>query len=117
MQRLTKAHIDQVVGDLVAGGTKSPKGRTRRPWSAVAVNKVISTIDQVLDDFLGQKIVTADVAAKVARVSSAQTGVDTFTIAEVARLREQFKKDRIGHAWELALYGFSARRDRRPALD
>ncbi|WP_024445628.1 tyrosine-type recombinase/integrase [Mycolicibacterium iranicum] len=104
-QRLTKAHIDQLVTDLVAGGTKTAKGRTRRAWSPVAVNKVISTIDQVLDDALEQKIVTANVAAKVARVSSAQKDVDTFTTAEVDQLRTRFAKDRIGHAWELALYG------------
>ncbi|QFS89503.1 site-specific tyrosine recombinase XerC [Mycobacterium sp. THAF192] len=105
VQRLTKAHIDQLVADLVAGGTKTSKGRTRRPWSAVAVNKVIATIDQVLDDAVEQKIVTANVATKVARVSSAQKDVDTFTVAEVDQLRMHFAKDRIGHAWELALYG------------
>ena len=105
VQRLVKAHIDQLVADLVAGGTKTVKGRTRRPWSAVAVNKVIATIDQVLDDAVEQRIVTTNVAAKVARVSSAQKDVDTFTVAEVDQLRKHFGKDRIGHAWELALYG------------
>lgn len=105
VQKLTKAHIDKLVADLVAGGTTTAKGRTRRPWSAVAVNKVISTIDQVLDDALDQKIVTANVAAKVARVSADEETVDTFTAAEVDQLRAEFAKDRIGHAWELALYG------------
>lgn len=104
-QKLTKAHIDRLVTDLVAGGTKTARGRTRRPWSSVAVNKVIATIDQVLDDALEQKLVTNNVAAKVARVSTAQKDVDTFTTAEVDQLRKQFAKDRIGHAWELALYG------------
>lgn len=105
VQKLTKAHVDKLVADLVAGGTETAKGRTRRPWSAVAVNKVISTIDQVLDDALDQKIITSNVAAKVARVSSAQKDVDTFTVVEVDQLRRMFAKDRIGHAWELALYG------------
>src|SRR6478672_12898224 len=35
-QKLTKAHVDKLVADLVAGGTVTPKGRTRRPWSPVA---------------------------------------------------------------------------------
>lgn len=105
VQRVTKGHLDQLVADLLAGGTKTAKGRTRRPWSAVAVNKVIATIDQVLDDALDQRIVTNNVAAKVARVSSTQKDVDTFTAAEVDQLRKRFAKDRIGHAWELALYG------------
>ena len=105
VQKLTKSHVDKLVTDLVAGGTVTAKGRTRRPWSAVAVNKVIATIDQVLDDALDQKIVTSNVAAKVARVSAAEKDVDTFTTAEVDQLRKFFAKDRIGHAWELALYG------------
>lgn len=58
------------MSDLVAGGTKTAWGRIRRPWSPVAVNKVISTIDQVLNDALDQKIVTSNVAAKIARVST-----------------------------------------------
>lgn len=105
VQKLTKAHVDKLVADLVAGGTKTAKERTRRPWSPVAVNKVISTIDQVLDDALEQKIVTSNVAAKIARVSLVHKDVLTFTVAEVEQLRAQFAKDRIGHAWELALYG------------
>ncbi|MGH3639623.1 MAG: site-specific integrase, partial [Mycobacterium sp.] len=43
--------------------------------------------------------------AKVARVSSVHKDVPTFTAAEVEQLRRLFVKDRIGHAWELALYG------------
>jgi Arm DNA-binding domain len=32
VQRLTKAHVDELVADLLAGGTTTGKGRTRRPW-------------------------------------------------------------------------------------
>jgi integrase len=105
VQKLTKAHVDKLVTDLVAGGTVTAKGRTRRSWSPVAVNKVISTIVQVLDDALDQKIVTSNVSAKIARVSTVHKDVDTFTGVEVGQLRKRFAKDRIGHAWELALYG------------
>jgi integrase len=105
VQRLTKAHVDKLVADLVAGGTKTAKGRTRRPWSAVAVNKTIGSIDQVLGDALIQGIVHTNVAANIARVAAVHKDVDTFIVAEVEQLRTQFAKDRIGHAWELALYG------------
>ncbi|WP_285031982.1 site-specific integrase [Mycolicibacterium sp. lyk4-40-TYG-92] len=105
VQKLTKTHIDKLVTDLLAGGTKTTKGRTRRPWSPIAVNKTISSIDQVLADALTQKIVTSNVAANVARVSAAHKDVDTFTAAEVGRLRKHFGTTRLGHAWELALYG------------
>ncbi|WP_078307359.1 site-specific integrase [Mycobacterium sp. 96-892] len=105
VQKLTKAHIDTLVTDLVAGGTVTAKGRTRRPWSPVAVNKVISTVAQVLDDAREQGIVQKNVAEKVARVSSPDSEVDTYTVVEVERLRKHFATDRMGHAWELALYG------------
>jgi integrase len=104
-QKLTKNHVDKLVTDLVAGGTVTAKGRTRRPWSPIAVNKVIATIDQVLDDALDQKIVQTNVAAKIARVPTVYADVPTYDLAEIDQLRAHFVKDRIGHAWELALYG------------
>jgi len=104
-QKLTKTHVDNLVTELVAGGTVTAKGRTRRPWSPVAVNKVIAGIDQVFTDALAQGIVHTNVAAKVARVSNIRKDVATFTADEVEQLRAHFAKDRSGHAWELALYG------------
>jgi integrase len=56
LQRLTKAHIDKLVSDLLAGGTQAERVRLRRPWSAVAVNKVISTIDQLLADAMVSEV-------------------------------------------------------------
>jgi phytoene/squalene synthetase len=50
VQRLTKAHIDELVADLRAGGTKTAKGRTRRPWGAIAVKKFTQTVAIVLAD-------------------------------------------------------------------
>lgn len=58
VQRLTKAHIDALVTDLPAGGTKTGKGRTRRPWSAVAVNKTVEAIAMVLADAQRLGVVT-----------------------------------------------------------
>ena len=54
VQKLTKAHIDQLVQDLLAGGTKTAKGRTRRPWGAIAVNKFIQSTAMVLADAVRQ---------------------------------------------------------------
>jgi len=105
VQRLTKHHIDALVADLVAGGTITAKGRTRKPWAAVSVNKMTATIAQVLADALAQGAVPRNVAANVARVASAHKDVVTFTAGEVAQLRAAFAKDRLGHAWELALCG------------
>lgn len=105
VQRLAKSHIDGLVADLVVGGTMTGKGRVRKPWLAVSVNKMVSTIAQVLADALAQGVVPRNVAANVARVASVHKDVATFTPAEVGQLRAAFAKDRLGHAWELALYG------------
>ncbi|WP_019970253.1 Arm DNA-binding domain-containing protein [Mycobacterium sp. 141] len=105
VQRLTKAHVDALVADLVAGGTTTAKGRQRKPWSADSVNKVIATVEQVLADAKGQGIVPRNVAELVNRVAAPHKQVDTYTEAEVLVLLEAIAGDRLGHAWELALSG------------
>jgi integrase len=86
VQRLTKAHIDALVGDLVAGGTKTAKGRQRRPWSADSINKVIAATEQVLADAKAQGIVSRNVAELVNRVNKPHKPADTYTEAEVQTL-------------------------------
>jgi len=105
VQRLTKAHLDTLVGELVAGGTKTAKGRTRRPWSAVSVNKVIDTWAMVLADAQRQGLVTRNIAEHIAHVAVRHSPVDTYTEEEVHSLLAAIAADRIGHAWELALSG------------
>lgn len=79
VQRLSKAHIDDLVNDLVAGGTQTAKGRTRKPWSPSAVNKVITTIEQVLEDAKRQGIVPRNIAELVDRVPMGDGVVETYT--------------------------------------
>ena len=105
VQRLTKAHIDALVTDLVAGGTTTAKGRKRRAWSGSAVNKVIATIGQVLADAQHQGFVPRNVAQHVDRVASAHQVVDTYSEDDVRALLAAIANDRMGHAWELALSG------------
>lgn len=105
VQRLTKAHIDALVTDLLAGSTKTGKGRTRRPWSAVAVNKTVQAIAMVLADAQRQGRVSRNVAEHVDRVAVEHNAVDTYTESEVGVLLSAIATDRIGHAWELALSG------------
>ncbi|WP_406817392.1 tyrosine-type recombinase/integrase [Mycobacterium sp. M23085] len=105
VQRLNRRHIDDLVADLLAGGTKTAKGRTRRPWGADAVNKVIATIAQVLDDAQRQGLVARNVAEHVDRVNRPHKVVETYTEAEVQKLLGVISDDRLAHAWELALSG------------
>ncbi|WP_370332237.1 tyrosine-type recombinase/integrase [Mycolicibacterium hippocampi] len=105
VQRLSKAHIDGLVGELVVGGTVTSKGRVRKPWSPSSVNKVISTIDQVLQDAARQGIVPRNVAELVDRVPLDDGEVDTYSEAEVRGILSSIGDDRLQHAWLLALSG------------
>ncbi|GAB5007374.1 site-specific integrase [Mycobacterium avium subsp. hominissuis] len=105
VQRLAKHHIDELVADLLAGGTKTAKGRTRSPWGAVAVNKVTQSIAMVLADAHRQGLVARNVAEHVDRVAPPHKAVDTYTESEVQKLLGALSGDRLGHAWELALSG------------
>lgn len=105
VQRLTKTHIDMLVAELLAGGSKTGKGRTRRPWSAVAVNKFTQTVAMVLADAQRQGLIARNAAENVDAVSVGHRSVDTYTEAEVQTLLASIADDRLAHAWELALCG------------
>lgn len=105
VQRLTKGHIDQLVADLQVGGTTTAKGRTRRPWGAIAVNKFTQTVAMVLADAQRQGLVVRNVAEHVDPVAVGHRSVDTYTEGEVATFLASIAGDRLAHAWELALCG------------
>jgi integrase len=105
VQRLTKAHIDDLVTDLLAGGTKTAKGHTRRAWGAIAVNKLTQTVAMVLADAQRHGLVSRNVAEHVDAVAVGHRAVETYTEAEVRTLLESIAGDRLAHAWELALCG------------
>jgi integrase len=105
VQRLTKSHIDDLVTDLLAGGTVTAKGRSRRAWGAIAVNKVTQTMAMVLADAQRQGLVSRNVAEHVDPVAVGHCAVDTYTEAEVQTLLKSIAGDRLAHAWELALCG------------
>ncbi|MGA5543776.1 Arm DNA-binding domain-containing protein [Mycobacterium sp. NPDC051198] len=83
LQSLTKAHIDQMVTQLVKGGTTTPAGRTRKPWGPKAVNKVISATARLLEDAHRQGLVPRSVAVGATRVASSHQSLDIFTPGEV----------------------------------
>ncbi|WJR33395.1 tyrosine-type recombinase/integrase [Mycobacteroides immunogenum] len=105
LQQLTKAQIDRMVMQLVAGGTKTLTGRTRKPWGPKATNKVISATARLLDDAQKQGLVPRNVAGSMSRVVSSHDEPDAFTEAEVTRLLTAMGDDRLAHSWHLALSG------------
>ncbi len=83
VQQLSKAHLDALIGALVKGGSVTGKGRVRRPWSAVSVNKSIDAWCMVLADAHRQGVTVRNVAEYVSHVAVRHVDVDTYTPAEV----------------------------------
>lgn len=94
-----------MVKQLVAGGTITPAGRTRKPWGSKATNKVIAATTRLLDDAQKQGLVPRNIAGAMSRVVSSHDEPDAFTEAEVQKLLTDLDGDRLAHAWHLALSG------------
>jgi integrase len=106
VQRLSKAQLDALVVDLKAGGVLlTAKGRVRRKWSAGSINKMISTVEQVLADAVKQGLIARNAAALVDRLEPDFAPLDTYTEADVEKFLSVVSGDRLAHAWELALCG------------
>jgi integrase len=101
VQRLTKAHLDQLVADLLAG--KFPGQRHK--WAAGSINPMLNHISAVLSGLVQQGALVRDVAALVDRLKRPRQKLSTFTEAEVRRLLAHVDDDRLAHAWHLALSG------------
>lgn len=105
LQKLTKAHLDALVAELVRGGSITAKGRTRRAWAPVSINKAIDAWGMVLTDAHRQGLVARNVAELVLHVAARHQDVPTYSESEVQQILASIADDRIGHAWELALSG------------
>lgn len=105
LQRVTKADVDALVRELVAGGSKTPKGRVRRPWGAVAVNKVIQAVTAVLGAAQAEGLIGRNPAQTVKALRVPHQEVDTYGPDDVAALLRHVAEDRLHHFYELAALG------------
>jgi integrase len=98
VQKLTKAHLDALVGRL-----RRVEVEGRRAWSPRSCNYMLYLSEAVLDDQLKQGNVVRNVAVLVDRVSGDAKGFGTLTEAEVFAIPDHDCRDR--HLWALALHG------------
>jgi integrase len=101
VQQLSKAHLDRLVNDLVAGTFPGH----RRKWIANSINPMLNVISRVLADLVTQGALARDVAAMVKRLKRDKQKLNTFTEAEARQVLKQVEPHRLGHAWHLALAG------------
>ena len=105
LQRLTRKHIDDLVSGLKAGGTKTAKGHSRRPWAARSLKRTVETTAMVLDYAIERKLVSHNVTRGVKPKPSKKRRPATYTPDEVTQFLGSLETDRDGHLWFLALCG------------
>jgi integrase len=104
LQSLTKAHVDDLVTDLLAHGRRI--GNVQRPGlSPRSVNVVLTLLGSVLDSAIGQDQLTRNVAKMAERPSQRKKDMNTWTERQAAAFLESVADDRLSAAWQLSLYG------------
>ncbi|MFI2232660.1 site-specific integrase [Nocardia testacea] len=105
VQKLTRKHLDDLVAALKSGGTKTAKGRTRRPWAARSLKRTVETTVMVLDYAIERKLLAHNVARGIKPKAGKARKPKPYTPDEVSRLLASLETDRDGHLWFLALCG------------
>ncbi|MFE2998405.1 tyrosine-type recombinase/integrase [Nocardia sp. NPDC059246] len=105
LQKLSRKHLDELIVALRAGGTVTAKGRVRRPWAPRSLNRVVGTMEMVLDYARDRKLVAQNVAEPIKSIPRRRRKPDTYTEDEVRRVLASVAEDRNEHVWYLALRG------------
>lgn len=105
VQKLTRPDLDRLLTDLRDGGSETPKGHARRPWSPRSLNKAVDAWRAVLDYGMERRELARNVAAAMKKVPRVHTEMATYTPDEIRRVLRAADKDRNGHLWYLALSG------------
>lgn len=105
VQKLTRPDLDRLLTDLRDGGSETPKGHARRPWSPRSLNKAVDAWRAVLDYGMERRELARNVAAAMKKVPRVHTEMATYTPDEISRVLRAADKDRNGHLWYLALSG------------
>ena len=100
-QALTKAHVDALVNQLLAGD----RPKQRRPWSPRSVNYMLGALSMVLDGLVKQGRLARNVAALVDRATEIDTERSTWTAKQADQFLRGVRGDRMEVAWLLVLYG------------
>lgn len=105
VQKLTRRHVDELVGRLRDGQVVRADGTKRRPWGARSCNYMLGTLSQVLGQLVHDGTLVRNVVAHVDRVAGKPKKFATYTPLQVERLLRAIRDDRDRHAWHLALSG------------
>ena len=99
VQKLSKAHLDDLIGRLRRGEVEGRK----KKWTPRSCNYLLYLATAVLDDQVAQGNVVRNVARLVDRVAADPRKYRTLTDKEMFEILDHDCRDR--HLWALALYG------------
>jgi integrase len=104
LQNLTKAHLDDLVTELLDHGRRIGNVQ-RKGLSGRSVNVALTLLSSVLDDAVRQGTLSRNVAKMVERAPQDKHEMKTWTEGQAAALLEAVADARLSAAWQLSLYG------------
>jgi integrase len=104
IQKITKAHIDDMATKMLAGGRRIGNIRTKA-LSARTVNATLITLSAVFEDALKQGVIGRNVVKLVDRPGQTKTEMQTWTAESAAAFLSATADDRLSVGWQLSLYG------------
>jgi integrase len=104
LQQITKAHIDKLITDLLAGGRRV--GIKGRPLSPRTVTLTLTVLAAALDDAVKQGHLVRNVARLVDRPGAkAKREMSTWTAEQANAFLAYVSEHRLYPAWLMSLYG------------
>jgi integrase len=104
LQKLSKAHLDRLVTELLHHGRRVGNVQ-QQGLSPRSVNLMLTLLSGVLDDAVRQGTLTRNVAAMVERPSQTKKEMRTWTAGQAAIFLEAVTDHRLSAAFQLSLYG------------
>ena len=104
LQNLTKAHLDDLVTELLDHGRRIGNVQ-RKGLSGRSVNVALTLLSSVLDDAVRQGTLSRNVAKMVERAPQDKHEMKTWTEGQAGAFLEAVADDRLSAAWQLSLYG------------
>lgn len=103
-QKVTKAHIDDMVSYLLSAGRRVGNVRSTA-LSPRSVNITLARLSAVFEDAVAQGIIGRNVVRLAERPDEVAKEMQTWTAESAAAFLRHVADDRLSAAWQLSLYG------------
>lgn len=103
LQKVTKAHVDQLVNDMLDRGRRV--GTKGRPLARSTVTLTLTCLRMAFEDAAKQGIVARNVVALVDRPGVKSGEMHTWSAEQAAKFLTVVGDERLAVAWQLSLYG------------